>query len=226
MFKLIRRLFRWALYLLILVVVLAVAALLSLNIVAKQFLQSRIRSQTGMDVAIGKVDVGLSAPTISIEDLRIYNPPEFGGSLFLSLPEVFVDYDRDALRGRKLHLNLLRLTVAELDIVRNAKGRRNIDNLEKQGIATAVLTNTPAAGFAFAGVDTLNLTLQKMRLETMDSARPTEVNFGLSNQIFHHLNTETDWQNIAIILAGRTSAAAGSTNTDVDMLKIFRELLH
>jgi len=227
MFKLIRRLFRWALYLFILVVVLAVAAVLLLNTAAKQFLQSRLRSQTGMDVAIGKVDVGLSTPTVAIEDLRIYNPPEFGGSLFLSVPELFLDYDRDALRARKLHLNLLRLTVAEIGIVKDQKGRLSIDNLEKQGIVGATATNSAAGGFSFGGIDTLNLTLQKVRVGNLDDPHPAEVNFALTNQVFHHLNTEADWQNVAIILAGRTSAAPGAaTNTDLQMQKIFRQLLH
>ena len=226
MFKLIRRLFRWALYFLILVVVLAVASLLLLNTVAKQFLQSQLRSQTGMDVAIGNVDVGLSTPTISIEDLRIYNTPEFGGSVFLRVPELFVDYDRDALRGRKVHLNLLRLNVAEIGIVKDKKGRLSFDRLEQQGRGSSSSTNSSPGGLTFGGIDTLNLTLQKLRVETMDNARPSEVNFGLTNQIFHNLKSNADWQNMAIILAGRASAAAGSTNTDLEMQKIFRQLLH
>jgi len=62
MFKLIRRLFRWALYLFILLVVLIVAAILSLDTIAKQVVQSRLRAETGMDVKIGKMDIGLATP--------------------------------------------------------------------------------------------------------------------------------------------------------------------
>lgn len=75
MFKLIRRLFRWALYLFIVAVVLVVAAVLLLNTIVKQVVQSRLRSETGMDVKIGKMDIGLSTPTIAIEDFKVFYPP-------------------------------------------------------------------------------------------------------------------------------------------------------
>ena len=225
MFKLIRRLFRWALYLFIVVVVLIVAAVLLLNTIVKQIMQSRLRSETGMDVAIGKVDIGLSTSTISIEDLRIYNTPEFGGSLFLSVPEIFLDYDRDAIRGRKLHLNLLRLNVAEMDVVKDKKGRMNIDSVEKQKkAAVAAVTNSLASVLTFGGIDTLNITFQKMRIGSLDNSH--DVNFGLTNQVFHNLNSAGDFQSMALVLAARGSAAAGSSsNTDFELQKIFQQLV-
>jgi hypothetical protein len=61
----------------------------------------------------------LPEPTIEIKDLKIYNPPSFGGTLFLDIPEIHAEYDRAALARREFHLTLLRFNLGELDIVKN-----------------------------------------------------------------------------------------------------------
>ena len=57
----------------------------------KSVVQSRLRSATGLDVKIGKIDIGLSTPTIAIQDFKLYNAAQFGELAFLDMPEVFVD---------------------------------------------------------------------------------------------------------------------------------------
>jgi uncharacterized protein involved in outer membrane biogenesis len=227
MFKLIKRLFRWALCLLLLVVVLVVAVILSLDTIVKQVVQSRFRSETGMDVKIGKMDIGLATPTIAIEDFKIYNPPDFGGSLFLSMPEIYVDYDRDALRARKLHLNLVRINLAEIDIVQDKKGRVNIQSIAEKSAAATEEVQRQSSALTFTGLDTLNVTFQKLRMWSLDSpAQVMEVAFGISNEVFTNLKTEEDLQRMAVMLAARSPASAPpSTNAPIDMLKLLQQLL-
>jgi uncharacterized protein involved in outer membrane biogenesis len=226
MFKLIKRLFRWALYLFIVVVVLVVAAVLLLDTIVKQVVQSRLRSATGMEVRIGKMDIGLGTPTIAIEDLKIYNTPEFGGSLFLSVPEIYVDYDRAAIRAHKVHLNLVRITLAEMDVVQDKKGR-NLQSIAEKSQAVGEEVKKQMSAFTFTGLDTLNVTLQKLRLWRLDSAaRVEEVNFGISNEVFTNLKTGEDWQNMAVLLAARSSAsAAHSTNPPIDLAELLQPLV-
>jgi uncharacterized protein involved in outer membrane biogenesis len=226
MFKLIKRLFKWLLYLFIIVVVLIVAAVLLLDTIVKQVVQSRLRSETGMEVKIGKMDIGLATPTIAVEDLKIYNPPEFGGSLFLSLPEIYVDYDRAAIRAGKLHLNLVRINLAEIDVVQDNKGRVNLQSVGAKSQAVEEEVKKRSSSFTFTGLDTLNVTFQKMRRWSLDSpARVEEVNFGISNEVFTNLKTEADLQRMAAMLAARSSASASpSSNAPVDMAKILQQL--
>jgi len=226
MFKLIKRLFKWALYLLMMVAVLLVAALLLLDPIAKQVVQSRLRAATGMDVKIGKMDIGLGAPTIAIEDCKIYYPPELGGSLFLSLPEIYADYDRGALRAHKLHLNLVRITLAEMDVVQDKKGR-SLPGIAEKSRAVEDDVKKQFSAFTFTGLDTLNVTFQKLRLWRLDSpGRVEEVNFGISNEVFTNLRTGEDWQNMAVILAGRSSASATPpANPPIDLAKLLQQLL-
>jgi hypothetical protein len=226
MFKLIRRLFRWALYLFIVVVVLAVAAVLLLNTIVKQVAQSRLRSATGMDVRIGKVDVGLGAPTIAIDDFKVYYPPEAGGSLLLSAPEIYADYDRDAIRAHKLHLKLVRVTLAELDVVQDKQGR-NLEDIagKSEAVGQAVKKRFPA--LEFTGLDTLNVTFQKLRLWRLDSpGKVEEVNIGLTNEVFTNLKTTEDWRNMAVMLAARSSASASPrNNAPLDLEKLLQPIL-
>ncbi len=226
MFKLIRRLCRWALYLFIVAVALAVAAVLLLNTIVKQVVQSRLRSETGLDVRIGKVDVGLGAPTIAMDDFKVYYPPEAGGSLLLSAPEIFAEYDRDAIRAHRLHLKLVRVTLAELDVVQDRQGR-NLENMAEKGGAVGQAVKKRFPALEFTGLDTLNVTFQKLRLWRLDSpGKVEEVNIGLTNELFTNLKTEEDWRNMAVMLAARSSASASSrNNAPIDLERLLQPFL-
>jgi hypothetical protein len=246
MFKLIKRLFRWALCLLLIAVALAVAAVLLLDTVAQQVVQSRLRSETGMDVKIGKMQIGLSTPTIAIEDLKIYNTPEFGGSLFLNIPEIYVDYDPDAIRARRLHLNLVRINLAEINVVQDKNGRLNIQGL-KEKISAAASShssalslagtlrlnwypmyfgiNEPSPVFISTNLGTLNVTLQKLRKWNMDSpARVEEISFGITNEVFTNLQTQEDFRKMVVLLSVRRSdSAAPAGNAPIDLQQLLQQ---
>src|SRR4051812_15473543 len=98
---------RWLFRLLVLVIVLVVAAVLLLDTIARAVVEARLRRQTGMEVKVGSVSVGLMSPVLTIENLKLYNTAEFGGSPFLDMPELHVEYDRGALWSRRLHCKLV-----------------------------------------------------------------------------------------------------------------------
>src|SRR5277367_1003262 len=103
--------FKWLVRLFILAVVLVVILFLSLDTILRLVMENRIRAQTGMDAEIGKFSIGLATPTITIRDFKLFNPPNFGGTLFLDIPEIHVEYDRSALASRQLHVTLLRFNL-------------------------------------------------------------------------------------------------------------------
>src|SRR5665213_2238643 len=100
--------FKWLLRLFALAVVLAVIFFLSLDSILRVVIQHNIRAQTGMDAEIGRVKLGLTEPTLEIQNLKIFNPSEFGGTPFLEIPEIHVEYDRAALAKKEIHITLLR----------------------------------------------------------------------------------------------------------------------
>jgi hypothetical protein len=222
-----KRIFRWALRLFVVGVVLAVAGVLLLDTIAREVLQSWLRAETGMEVKIGKLNIGLLTPTLAIEGLKLYNTPEFGGAPCLDLPELFVEYDRDALRARKLHFRLVRLSIAEVAIVREKHGRMNLQGIGEKGKAAGAAIQVRAPAFSFAGIDMLNLSFQKLRVSNLEPpVRMQEVNLNLTNQAFPNLKSGDDLTGVAVVLAGRGGAASTAGNPPLDLQGLLRQLLH
>ena len=154
---------RWAFRLFVVLVVLVVALVLLKDVLLKAYTKHHIRSQTGMDVKIARFETGLFSPTLTIEGCQLYNPAQFGGSPFLNIPDLYVECDPGALAQRRLRFRLLRLTVAEINIVEDRSGQTNfvaaVKNLQRAARAPR-LASVP--GLEFAGVDVLNLTLGRL----------------------------------------------------------------
>jgi uncharacterized protein involved in outer membrane biogenesis len=216
----IRRLIRWALYLFIVVVVLCVAAILLLNTAVKQLLESRLRTVTGMETQIGSVDVGLLTPTFTIENLKLYNTADFGGSIFIDMPELHVEYDPYAFRSRQLHFKLVRLDLQEVAIIQDKKGRFNVQDMEKKnGQQLANAKSQSVDGMKFTGIDTFNLSLGKFRMSNLATGREEELQFGVKNQISHNVKSEADLVGFNLL-----SLASSSTNSSIDVSTLLRLL--
>src|SRR5262245_506093 len=117
---------RWAIRLFIIFIVLLVALILLKDTLVKALLEYRLRARTGLDARIGRVEVGLSSPRLVIEDFKLYNSSEFGGSALVEIPELRMECDPKAFVYGKLHLRLLRLHLGEINIVESRDGRTNV----------------------------------------------------------------------------------------------------
>jgi len=190
-------LFKWFLRLVVLCILLLVGLLLSLDSVFKALVERQIRAGTGMDVTIGKFSVGLLSPIVSIENLKLYNSAEFGGTPFLDIRELHVEYDRTALAQRVLHVKLMRLNLAELNVVKSDAGHTNLVSWQP-----APTARTPRADeWIFTGVDVLNLTVGKVRyLDLKNLRRNQEFNANLQNQIFKNVKTAADLYGILVLV--------------------------
>ena len=159
----IKWIFKWLLRLFILAVVLVVIFFLSLNSILRVVIEHNIRAQTGMDAEMGRFKLGLISPTIEIQNLKIYNPPSFGGTLFLDIPEIHVEYDRAALAKKEIHVTLMRFNLGEFDIVKNEAGQTNIFFLgvnvpaKKPGGGQPKINFKKQTGYDFKGIDVLTV---------------------------------------------------------------------
>lgn len=194
-----RKILKWLIGLFIVFVVLVVALLLLKDVLIKSIAESQIRAQTGMDVKIGKLEVALSSPTITMESFKLYNTSEFGGSTFVDLPELHVEYDRDALLARKIHLKLVRFNLAEMNIVKNQNGQTNVVELlakvQQKEDTKAAKTTKPVV--EFTGVDTLNITLGKVKLTDLkDPAKNKQFDIGLKNEVVRSVTSQADLLNV------------------------------
>jgi hypothetical protein len=206
----IRWVFKWVLRAAITAVVLLVIILLSLNTIVRVVMEHNIRAQTGMDAEIGRVEIGLTKPTLEIRDLKIYNPPSFGGTPFLNIAEIHVEYDRVALAEKKIHLTLLRFNLAELEVVKNQNGYLNIDKMAK----TPQTKSHPAAppnfkkqtGYDFKQIDVLNLSFNKVKyIDLKSPANNREQIIGLQNCVVPNVKSANDLAGVAFLIGLRSN---------------------
>lgn len=205
----IKFLFKWLFRLVLLAVVLAVALLLLLDSLIRVTVEHNLRAQTGMDAEIGKFHLGLIEPVVHIENFQLHNPPAFGGTPFLSFPEIHLEYDRAALVHREIHLTLLRLNLAELDIVKNEAGQTNLFLL---GAALPAKKSTTGGkglgdfhrqtGLDFKGLDVLNISIGTVKFIDLKNPHNNRAQkIGIENCVMKNVKSPTDLAGLAVLVA-------------------------
>lgn len=200
-------LFKWALRIVVLAVVAVVLLFVYKDTILRAVAEHQIRVATGLEVKIGHISSGLLSPVVNIENLTVYNTPEFGGTEFLVVPELHVEFDPEALANEKFRIKLLRANVAELDIVRNLDGKTNIfsmfskmpkDKTDKTGSHGI---HVGKKKFEFESIDVLNLSLTRARfIDLKNHAHDRETLINLDNQVFPNVRTKADFKVIAAVL--------------------------
>lgn len=197
-----RRLFRWAFRGFLLLIVLVVALLLSLDSIARAVAERRIRAETGLEARIGSLSLGLLSPTLTMENLRIYNSPEFGGSPLLEVGEFHLEYDRQELWAGRLRCRLVRVDLRELNLVVSQPGRINL--ALPVGGSPPLPSRLPRkiAGLRFLGIDTLNLSLGRITaLRMRDPKTVRELNARLRHRILTGIVSEEDlWFKLGVVV--------------------------
>lgn len=216
-----KSLLKWVFRLVIVLVVLVVIFLLSLDSIIKAVVEREIRAQTGMDVKIGKFSFGLLSPVVTIEEFKLYNTAEFGGTPFLDIRELHVEYDREAMVHRELHITLLRLNLTEINVVKNDRGGTNLMVLQ----AKPAPGKSAADEIKFLGIDVLNLSVGKMRfIDLKNRARDRELYPNLQNQVFKDIKTTGDLYAILIVLWLRSGGGLVNAEPFEDHVKLLRPI--
>jgi hypothetical protein len=204
----IRKLLKWFLYLCLLLLAGLITLVLCKDTLIRNLTERRITAQTGLYVRIDRLHVGFREPVISMQGCRLYNLPEFGGGLLLHLKDLHLEYDPEALQSGALHLHLVRLDLEELNIVRNAAGRTNLtDFIDRAGTEgrDALSRRLPAGDFGFTGIDTLDLSLGRIRfLDLRDARRNREAYFGVKHVEIKNIRSQDDLYGVAAIVLLRS----------------------
>ena len=158
-----------------------------------------------MNVKIGKFTLGLRSATVHIENFVLENTAEFGGETFVDMPELFIEYDRDALRSGKLHLKRVRISINKVHVVENQEGKRNADELQKhQGKTKSrnAPSNENEPKLAFTGVDMLDVSIRTVQFTSFKNRdQNLEHDLEIRHEVFKNLKTDQDFQTAAALLA-------------------------
>jgi len=230
-----KRIFKWLIGLFLAAVTLIVIAVivlaLSYNSILRAVIERQIRAQTGMDVEIGSMKVALMSPTVEIQNIKIHNSRDFGGTPFLDIPEIHVEYDRAALLARhELHLTLVRFNLAELDIVKNQSGQTNIFlpgvklSAPKSGGVNSLADFKKQSGYDFTGIDMLNVSIGRVKyIDLQDQRNNREQVIGIDEQVIPHVKSVNDLLGLAAEIALRSNGffdpLVGQKNSGQGVLK-------
>lgn len=206
-----KRLFRWLFRLLILLIVLLVALVLLKDTLLKELAVWRIRNETGLSVSISKLELGIFTPRFTMEGFKLYNPPEFGGTVFLDIPQVSFEYEpREAAAGR-LRLVWLRFNLQELNLVRNKAGQTNIFGIAaKQGAKGARPSGSAASRrVEFGGIDHLYLSIGTLKyIDLLQPQNNWQRNLGWKDWEVKNLRTAEDVKNWATLVLLQVALAS------------------
>jgi hypothetical protein len=206
---------KWTLRVLVVVVVLVVLVLSLKDSFMRKVIETRIRNETGMEARLGRFSSGIFSPVMTLENLKLYNTPEFGGTLLLDIPELHVEMDSISLAQHKLRVRLIRLNLAEFDIVKNQAGQTNIMSLttKVQSLSSGKgkgIAQSRVGDLEFVGIDVLNLSIGKERfVDLKDSTQNREVVVNLQNQVFNNVKSDGDILGIMATLWLRSNGKLG-----------------
>ncbi len=127
-----RKLFKWTFRLILLVLALVAVVVLFRNPILRMLAERQVREATGMETIVGRVRIDLRAPVVRLENVRLISPAEFGGGLFLDLPDVRLEYDSVALLFRRIRLRRVAFRLDEIRLVRTTQGRTNLEAVRER----------------------------------------------------------------------------------------------
>lgn len=185
--------FRWAFRLVLLTVVLVIGLLLLKDTLIKNLLERHLRQRTGLPTRIEKMEVGLMTPTVSIQNLVLHNSAEFGGSIFLDIPDLYLEYQPNGLAFGNMRLKLLRLQLREISVVENLQGQTNLVSFLAHAGPGGGRGGSKSGWLELTGIDLLNLSVGRVRYEHLRFPRRNQdVQLNLQNQIIPNIQSEQD----------------------------------
>ena len=209
-----KRLLKWSLGFFLLLLVLAVVLVLSRDAILRAIMEHNLRRQTGLHAEIGRFHLGLTEPVLAIENLQLYNSKQFGGTPFLLIPEIHVEYDPAALKKGEVHLILLRFNLRELDVVKSLDGRTNLLTLglelpakaPRAGDETARLPDFKRqTGLDFKRIDCLKVSVGTFKyVDLQDQRHNQEQKIGVENFVITNVTSAADLAGLGLLVGLRS----------------------
>ena len=196
------------------VIILVIVVTANRDWIAKQFAEKQIRAATGLEPEIGGLSFGVWDPKLTLENFKLYNTADFGGTLFLDVPELHIEYDRAALQRHELHFTLVRVNFREADVVKNSAGATNFmtffNAMLPQQPGGGGRSVAPLNGYKFTGIDLLNLSIGTVKfVDLKDQRRNRSVTFGLQNQIYTNVLSTANLTGLSAQLWVHNGASVG-----------------
>jgi len=208
-----------------LMLVLLVTAFLSFDWIVKRVIQARVNASGVAEVEIGSLDIGLLRPHLEIRNLKVFGQSQFGGVQVLDLPELRVEYDREALKRQELRFRLVRIRLNELTLVDGFAGGETNMFQRLQGYSELIVAYTNRleglthrvdlaraqriGNATFGGIDRLELSLGRVRfVDLKDPLSEKVATLNIQRRVMTHLADLPALAPLAMELLVRTTLGA------------------
>jgi hypothetical protein len=180
-------------------------------------------------VEIGGLNIGLLRPHLEVRDLKVYGQSQFGGVQLLDLPELRVEYDREALNRQELKLRLVRIRLNELTLMDGFAGGQTNMFQRMQGYSELIVAYTNRLGeltnrvdldraqrvgnATFRGIDRLELTLGRVRfVDVKDPLSEKVAALNINRRVMTNIADLPGLAPLAMELLVRTTLGAKPVN--------------
>ncbi len=206
-------------------ITLLVVGLLSFDWIVKRTIQSRVNASGVAEVEIGSLNIGLLRPHLEVRNLKVFGQSQFGGVQILDLPELRVEYDRDAFKAQELKLRLLRIRLNELTLVDGFAGGDTNMFQRLQGYSELIVAYTNRlsevtnrldlasaqriGNATFTGLDRLELTVGRVRfLDMKDPLSEKVATLNINRRVMTNITDLSGMAPLAMELLVRTTLGA------------------
>jgi hypothetical protein len=210
-------------------ITLLVVGLLSFDWIVKRTIQSRVNASGVAEVEIGSLNIGLLRPHLEVRNLKVFGQSQFGGVQLLDLPELRVEYDRDAFKAQELKLRLLRIRLNELTLVDGFAGGDTNMFQRLQGYSELIVAYTNRlsevtnrldlasaqriGNATFTGLDRLELTVGRVRfLDMKDPLSEKVATLNINRRVMTNITDLSGMAPLAMELLVRTTLGAKPVN--------------
>ena len=183
---------RWAIRILLALLVLVIAAWLLKDTLLKSVAERSLRQATGLELTIGRLKASWLSGNFIMEDFKVFNPPPFDKTAFLHLPEISCAVDFQQMATNRIHFRQIKLHLAELNVTKNKDGLINLQSL-KESLMTNAFKNWSRGDYKFGGIDALVLTLQKVNYrDEQQPGKSLQLDLGVNSEVVTNLQSEED----------------------------------
>jgi hypothetical protein len=208
---------------------LLLVGLLSFDWIVKRTIQSRVNASGVAEVEIGRLNIGLFRPHLEVRDLKVFGQSQFGGVQLLDLPELRVEYDREALKLQELKFRLVRIRINELTLMDGFAGGQTNMFQRMQGYSELVVAYTNRIGeltnridldraqrvgnMTFRGIERLELTLGRVRfVDVKDPLSEKVAALNINRRVMTNIADLPGLAPLAMELLVRTTLGAKPVN--------------
>lgn len=100
------------------------------DIFAKIAIETAVRQATGLELSMQRLNIDVINTLIEVKGLELHNPSGYPGKAMFDVPEIYMDIEHEDLFKGKFHAPQMRLDVRELTVIKNEKGKLNLNSLK------------------------------------------------------------------------------------------------